>query len=114
MSLTTTAEAIDSGILVRATGRLDSATSGAFEKSLLEHFAVPGSRVLLDLGALDYVSSAGLRVVLMAAKRAKQGQGRLVLCALQPHVQEVFEISGFLKILEVEADEAAGRRRLVA
>ncbi len=114
MSLTASAEAIDAGTLVRATGRLDSATSGPFEKQLLEHFGAPGSRVLVDLAALDYVSSAGLRVILMAAKRAKQTQGRLVLCALQPHVLEVFEISGFLKIIEVEADEAAGRARLAA
>lgn len=86
---------------VTLAGRLDSATSTGLEKSLQALFVAPGSRTLMDLAALNYVSSAGLRVVLMAAKRARQSQGRLVLSELQPHVKEVFEISGFLKILDV-------------
>ncbi|HEX5392442.1 MAG TPA: STAS domain-containing protein [Rhodocyclaceae bacterium] len=93
-------------------GRLDSATSSGFEKSLQELFGRPKVRVLIDFAALDYVSSAGLRVVLMAAKRAKQAQGELVLCGLQPHVKSVFEISGFLKILTVVDDRAAAVARL--
>jgi len=89
-------------------GRVDSANAASFEKELLGLFDTPPTRILLDLSALDYISSAGLRVVLMAAKRAKQTQGRLVLCGMQPHVREVFEISGFVKILEIVADRAAG------
>jgi len=85
--------------IVRLSGRLDSTTSLAFEKSLLELLANTGARLLLDLTQLDYISSAGLRVVLVAAKRSKQAQGHLVLFGLQPMVREVFEISGFLKIL---------------
>jgi anti-anti-sigma factor len=89
-------------------GRLDSATSSTFEKSIETLFTQPGGRALFDFAGIDYVSSAGLRVVLMAAKRARQAQGRLVLCGLSPHVKEVFEISGFLKILTVvDAREAA-------
>lgn len=87
-------------------GRLDSATSGGLEKSLRPLFDAADSLVTLDFSALDYVSSAGLRVVLMAAKRAKQNKGRLVLFGLRPHVRQVFEISGFLKILEVADDRA--------
>lgn len=48
----------------------------------------------------------------MSAKRAKQAQARLVLCGMAPHVREVFEISGFLKILEVAADQAAAQAML--
>jgi anti-anti-sigma regulatory factor len=48
----------------------------------------------------------------MAAKRAKQSQGKLVLCGLLPHVREVFEISGFLKILDVVDDRAAALAQL--
>lgn len=97
---------------VTLTGRLDSATSSDLEKSLQTLFDAPGSRALIDFGALNYISSAGLRVVLMAAKRAKQAQGRLVLCGLQPHVKEVFEISGFLKILELADDRQAAQTLL--
>ncbi len=95
-------------------GRLDSATSSGFEKSIEGLFAQPGAKALFDFSALDYVSSAGLRVVLMAAKRAKQAQGTLVLCGLRPHVKEVFEISGFLKILTVADDAAAAQALLSA
>lgn len=75
---------------------------------------MPGRRVVIDFAALDYISSAGLRVVLMTAKRAKQGKGTLVLCGLQPHVKEVFEISGFLKILEVAPDRLAALAQAAA
>lgn len=90
---------------VTLAGRLDSATSSDFEKTLGDLFPAAGCRAVMDFSALDYISSAGLRVVLMTAKRAKQSQSRLLLCALQPHVREVFEISGFLRILEVYSDQ---------
>ena len=96
------------------TGRLDSETSSSLEKSMQTLFESNGSRTLIDFSALSYVSSAGLRVVLMAAKRAKQSQGLLVLCGLLPHVREVFEISGFLKILDVVDDRKAALSRLGA
>ena len=69
---------------------------------------------MVDFSALTYVSSAGLRVILMAAKRVKQSQGKLVLFGLSPQVREVFEISGFLKILDVVDDRAAALVRLKA
>lgn len=114
MSLNVAVEAIEGGSIARVSGRLDSASSATLEKELLGLFEAPQSRVLADLGALGYVSSAGLRVFLLAAKRARQVQGKLVLCALQPHVQEVFEMSGFSRILEIAADASAGRAKLAA
>ena len=57
--------------------------------------------MVLDLARLDYISSAGLRVVLLLAKKLKQAGGALALCDIQPSVREVFEISGFLAILTV-------------
>jgi anti-anti-sigma factor len=106
---------LDDGVQqVTLTGRLDSLTSSGLEKSLQPLFETTGSRTLVDFSALSYVSSAGLRVILMAAKRAKQSQGRLVLCGLLPHVREVFEISGFLKILDVVDDRGAALAQLQA
>jgi anti-anti-sigma factor len=106
---------LDDGVQqVTLKGRLDSLTSSGLEKSLQPLFEATGSRTLVDFSALSYVSSAGLRVILMAAKRAKQSQGKLVLCGLLPHVREVFEISGFLKILDVVDDRAAALAQLQA
>ena len=114
MSLNTSVEAIDGGQVLRVMGRLDSATSPVLEKALLALLVEPGARVLVDFAALGYVSSAGLRVVLMAAKQARQIKGKLILCSLQPHVGEVFEMSGFARIIEIAASEPEGRERLKA
>lgn len=89
-------------------GRIDSASAPLFEQAVQNLFGEAGRKAVMDFSRLDYISSAGLRVVLMAAKRAKQSQGRLLLCALPAHVREVFEISGFLKIIDsVDSREAA-------
>lgn len=92
-------------LVVDLLGRLDSANSAAVEGSLLERVTATEGPVVLDLARLDYISSAGLRVVLIVAKRMKQAGRRLVLCGLQPNIRDVFEISGFLSILDV-----AGKR----
>lgn len=89
--------------LIALKGRLDSANAGELEKGLGDLFSQPGEKAVVDMEKLDYISSAGLRVMLMLAKRARQTGGRLLLSALAPSVREVFEISGFLKILETSA-----------
>lgn len=82
-------------------GQLNSTNAAAAEAELVQQ-VTQGERLLaLDFSQLDYISSAGLRVVLVLAKRLKQADGKLVLFGLQPHVREVFEISGFLAILTV-------------
>ena len=89
-------------------GRLDSTTRAQFEPQATELASQEGVFLVFDCTSLEYVASAGLRVFLMAAKRVQPHGGRLVVCGLQPSVREVFEISGFLKILTVTAtvDEA--------
>ena len=61
--------------------------------------------MILDLESLDYISSAGLRVLLTGAKRLKAKRGKIVLCSAQRHVKEVFDISGFSMIIKVFNDE---------
>ena len=60
--------------------------------------------VIIDCGALDYVSSAGLRVFLLAARASQRAGIPFALCALKPAVREVFELSGFSRIITVHAD----------
>ncbi|HLJ65178.1 MAG TPA: STAS domain-containing protein [Stellaceae bacterium] len=103
------------GILaVRPQGRLDSLSGPAFEKELLAHIEGGCRQMVLDFSGLNYISSAGLRVVLVAAKRMKAAGGKLVLASLNAQIHEVFEISGFNRILEIEADYAAAAARLLA
>lgn len=103
-------QATDGIVLHRLKGRLDNAAMGKAEGAILGSFAGPAPRVILDMRDVAYVSSAGLRVVLMAAKRAKVSDGRLALFGLPAAVQEVFDISGFSKILAICAEEDDARR----
>ncbi|GAA0780633.1 STAS domain-containing protein [Castellaniella ginsengisoli] len=82
-------------------GLINSANAAAFEADLMAQVDKGEQRIVLDLARLDYISSAGLRVVLLLAKKLKQAGGALILCDIQPNVREVFEISGFLAILKV-------------
>src|SRR4051794_9013088 len=81
-------------------GRLDTNTSPELEKLICPRMESSGS-VIVDMSRLDYVSSAGLRVLLKAAKIARSAQHRLALAGLTPEVQEVFDISGFTTIFAI-------------
>lgn len=76
-------------------GRLDSNSAPQFEKQLQDFIIKPNTHLVFDFNNLDYISSAGLRIILNTAKAYKSGQYLFSTCAMQEHVQEVFEISGF-------------------
>jgi anti-anti-sigma factor len=69
-------------------------------------------RIVLDLSEVTYVSSAGLRSLLLAAKRMKAVGGRLVLLSSNRQVDRILDVSGFKSFLEIESSPAAARRRL--
>lgn len=76
-------------------GRLDSNSAPDFEDELQSFIASPVSHLVFDFNDLDYISSAGLRIILNTAKAFKNQPFEFVTCAMQDHVLEVFEISGF-------------------
>ncbi|MEI8393649.1 MAG: STAS domain-containing protein [Rhodospirillaceae bacterium] len=90
-------------VIIEARGRVDSNSAKAFEEKLLGAIAPSEPRIVVDCSQLDYVSSAGLRVLLMAAKRAKTNRGKLALCGLKPHVRDVFDVSGFTGIFSIHS-----------
>lgn len=90
--------------ILRPVGRLDSATSPELERSVLECLDAGCKRLVFDLAAMDYVSSAGLRVILVAGKKLRATQGKLVLSGMREAVRDVFEMSGFLNLFAVTAD----------
>lgn len=98
-------------LLVSVSGQINSANAAELEVSLLEWVEEGERKWVLDMSGVEYISSAGLRVVLLLAKRLKQNSGHLVLCSLQPHVLEVFDISGFLSILDVADNREAALSR---
>jgi anti-anti-sigma factor len=93
--------------ILAPTGRLDSNNSTAFEQEVMGRLDGAAAGMVFDFTGLTYVSSAGLRVVLVAAKQVKRKGGRFVLCGLTESIREVFKISGFLSVLTVEPDRVA-------
>ncbi|MEZ5608583.1 MAG: STAS domain-containing protein [Burkholderiaceae bacterium] len=104
--MTIATETTASATVVLLQGQINSANAAGLEAEILALVNHGAKALVLDFSALDYISSAGLRMVLVLAKRLKQDAGQLVLCAMQPHVREVFDISGFLAILNVEGSRA--------
>jgi anti-sigma B factor antagonist len=95
--------------LVIPEGRLDFSSAASFEKQLNEVLAGAGTApaaVIIDCAALDYVSSAGLRAFLLAARGSQRAGISFALCALKPAVREVFDLSGFTRIITIYADRA--------
>ncbi len=84
-------------------GSFDTNTSPDAESHLNELMADGVTKIVLDFEALDYISSAGLRVCLSVAKKIKAADGAFRLCNLNETVQEVFDISGFTTILDVHS-----------
>lgn len=85
-------------------GRLDTTNYSILEKRLMELIDGGQNRILVDCRAMDYVSSSGLRILLMALKKISLVKGRFVLCGLQENIREIFEISGFTTIFEIYPD----------
>ncbi len=88
-------------LVVHLNGRLDSNTSPTFEKQLLGSIQAGEKHLVMDFANLSYISSAGLRVLLMAAKRTKAAKGSIALCGMSKHITEVFTISGFKTIFPI-------------
>jgi anti-anti-sigma factor len=90
-------------------GRLDGTSSSGFETRILSHIDAGDTRLIIDMAQLDYISSVGLRVFMLAIKRLKPIGGRIVLCALQPSIKQLFDIAGFSTIFTIAAtpEEAA-------
>ncbi len=93
-------------VLVTAHGRLDGNTSPAFAARMEKLTATPQPRLVVDFSGIDFVSSAGLRVVLTLLKRVKAANGVLALCAVQAPVREVLDITGFTGMLDLHAGRA--------
>lgn len=75
-------------------GQIDSNTSADLEKKLTDLLNAGEKQIILDFKNVDYISSAGLRVIVKAIKEIKQAQGRMCLCSVKDYIMEVFDVSG--------------------
>lgn len=95
-------EQVSETLVIAPRGRVDSVSSGELERHVVSRLDGGARRVVIDLAGVEYISSAGLRVLLVAAKRLKPPQGVLVLCGLGPSVRTVLELAGFMSLFTVE------------
>jgi anti-sigma B factor antagonist len=92
--------------VVAVEGRLDANTSSVLEAKFLQLVDQGSLKFIFDLSKLDYVSSAGLRILLVAAKKMKAMKGKLALIQMTDNVKEVFDMSGFSAIFSIYENEA--------
>lgn len=86
-------------IILQPDGRIDGSNAYEFQSSIDDAVEDDYNAVILDLSDLSYISSAGLRVILLLAKNLRSRNAQLVLCSIADTVRDVFEISGFGKII---------------
>ncbi len=90
-------------IVVAVEGRMDAVSAPEFEKFLGNLIDEGALKVVVDLEALDYISSAGLRSILITAKKIQSRNGKIMIASIHDTVQEIFEISGFSAIIPIHA-----------
>jgi anti-sigma B factor antagonist/stage II sporulation protein AA (anti-sigma F factor antagonist) len=98
-------EEIEQRIVLRIDGRLDAASAPILERKLASLIEEHHYRLILDFTRIDYLSSAGLRVLLSTAKKLKAKKGDLILFSLQEDVMEIIKMAGFDKILHICSNE---------
>jgi len=91
--------------LIRIDGRIDHKTVKAFENALTpfldENESTSGKKIIMDLGGLHFMTSAGLRMLMIAAKTCGKQHRDIAVAALQPLIKEIFTISRFDLVLKV-------------
>jgi anti-sigma B factor antagonist len=87
--------------IVDVKGRIDSNSAKSLGDQLTGLVGAGRSRLVVDLSQVDYISSAGFRVLLVASRQAEEADGTLALCCLSPEVQKLFELAAFTDLFEI-------------
>ncbi len=95
------ADQIEGAVIISVAGRIDGMNAQEFHQNLDKEIGGSDNPVVLDLEKLSYVSSAGLRSILLIAKTLQGRNTKFMLCSLPGPIKEIFEIAGFDKIISV-------------
>lgn len=104
--LSVEAEQSDKAAILIVNGRVDGSSVGILESAVQEQINAGHKTLVFDFKDLSYISSAGLRALLIAARLTQKEGGKALFCALADHIAEIFEISGFNEILDIRATRA--------
>ena len=101
-------ESDNGGVTVLSvSGRIDTSTAELFKQKLLATIGERPIQLVLDFVQVEFISSIGLRVLVVSAKRLAAVRGKMVFCGLTGPVREVFELAGFMSVVPSFADRAA-------
>ncbi len=104
-------ETQDDITVIRLEGYLDAHTAPQFERAIEDETGAGRTRLVVDCGALTYISSAGLGVFMSFIEEVREQGGDIKICALQPKVESVFEVLGFTVIFDITPDAATAINR---
>lgn len=98
-------------LLLELHGRLDAVSTPDIEKKVFDYIKSGQYKLILDFSGVDYISSAGMRMLLSTTKKLKGLSGHLVLCSITTNVMDVFKMSGFDHVLELSVDKDEALKR---
>lgn len=98
-------------LILKLQGRLDALTSPAVERKIFDHINNGKHKLLLDFSGVEYLSSAGMRMLLSTAKKLKSLSGKLIVCNIVPNVMDVLRMSGFDHVLDLSKTEEEALQR---
>ena len=101
-------------LVVALQGRIDQATAEQLRLALESHLSccIAGAPLILDFSGISYISSVGLRVLMLAARQVTAQQGQMAIAGLQPVVREIFQISRFDMVFKIYDSVAAAAAAL--
>lgn len=90
-------------LLLHIKGRLDAISSPTAEKKILDQITDGHHKLVLDFTDVDYLSSAGMRLLLRTTKKLKTVSGKLIVCSVTSNVMDVLKMSGFDHVIELSS-----------
>ena len=104
----------DDGIIIMSvSGAIDGSTAPDLRQAIIET-TTPNCQLILDMRGIDFMSSAGLRVMLLLHRQLQQGDSRVVLVGMQEPIYDAMEATGFLKYFQTAIDVDSGAELLEA
>lgn len=100
----------DGKVVARVSGRIDATTAKEFDNKLSK--LLSEKALLVDLAGVDYLSSAGMRVILSAAKKIEGSGGKIAFCSIQDDVLEILKVAGFDRVLKLYKSENEALKEL--
>ena len=106
MQIKTDTHADDRWLILIVSGTIDAETAPQLQSAAEQHLAEGRSHLAIDLGDVNYVSSAGLRVLLLLLRAITKQSGQMSLINPHPNVREVLDISGLSQLFKLVADRS--------